>query len=451
MTEFDTLEFFSDASLVIDPYKYYAEKRSQCPVQFDPRQGIMALTGYDEAVSIYRDTAAFSSCNAVIGPMVGLPFEPTGDDITDQIQAHRSEMPFSDFMSTLDPPVHTRVRGLLSKLMTPRRLKENEAFMWAQADRQLDEFLQAGLCEFNGRFAQPFSMLVIADLLGVPAEDHDAFRKNQAARHSGMAESQAVGHNPLQFLEERFTDYVESRRRDPRGDVLTSLAQAKYPDGSTPDVIDVVRLATFLFAAGQETTGKLLTFAMQTLGERPDLQQQLRDERSLIPSFLEESLRMEAPIKSHFRLTSKTTTIGDVSTKAGTTVMLLPGAFNRDPDHFENPDTFDMKRPDVREHLAFGRGIHTCPGAPLARVEGRVSLERILSRMDDIRISEAHHGPANERRYSYDPTFLMRGLTELHIEFTPACCPFASVPVDTVPGGYSGSATLVEMSEQVLV
>jgi len=137
----------------------------------------MAVTGYDEAVSVYRDTASFSACNAVIGPMLGLPFEPTGDDITDQIQAHRAEMPFSDFMSTLDPPVHTRVRGLLSKLMTPRRLKENEAFMWAQADRQLDEFLDTGKCEFNRQFAQPVSMLVIADLLGVPAEDHYAFRQ----------------------------------------------------------------------------------------------------------------------------------------------------------------------------------------------------------------------------------------------------------------------------------
>ena len=128
---------------------------------------------------------------------------------------------------------------------------------------------------------------------------------------------------------------------------------------------------------------------------------------------------MEAPIKSHFRLASKTTTIGDVSTKAGTTVMLLPGAFNRDPAHFEDPDDFRIDRPNVREHLAFGRGIHTCPGAPLARVEGRVSLERILSRMADIKISEPHHGPADARRYTYDPTFLLRGLTELHIEFTP--------------------------------
>lgn len=420
MNEFDTLAFFSDESLIVDPYKYYAEKRSQCPVQFDSRQGILAITGYDEAVSVYRDAGSFSACNSVIGPMLGLPFEPTGDDITDQIRAHRAAMPFSDFMSTLDPPEHTNVRGLFSKLMTPRRLKENEAFMQELADRQLEEFLESGKCEFNGQFAQPVSLLVIADLLGVPQEDHDAFRQKMERSHSQMAETQEIGQNPLQFFEERFTGYIESRRRDPRDDTLTALAQAKYPDGSTPEMMDIVRLATFLFAAGQETTGKLLTFALQTLGERPELQQRLRDEPSMIPNFLEECLRMEAPIKSHFRLTSKTRMIGDVPTKAGTMVMLPIGAFNRDPGHFENPDEFDMDRPNVREHLTFGRGIHTCPGAPLARVEGRVSLERILSRMTDIRISEAHHGPANARRYTYDPSFLLRGLTELHIEFSPA-------------------------------
>src|SRR5262245_55979963 len=166
MTGFDMQRFFADESMVVDPYTYYAEQRSRCPVQFDAGQNIMAVTGYDEAVSVYRDASNFSACNAVIGPMLGLPFEPSGDDITEQIKAHRAEMPFSDFMSTLDPPDHTRVRGLLSKLMTPRRLKENEEFLWSLADRQLDEFIADGACEVNRQFAQPLSMLVIADLLG---------------------------------------------------------------------------------------------------------------------------------------------------------------------------------------------------------------------------------------------------------------------------------------------
>ena len=262
-------------------------------------------------------------------------------------------------------------------------------------------------------------MFVIADLLGVPPEDHGTFRDNLAASHSNMSESQTIPTNPLEFLEGRFTAYIDDRRRTPRGDVLTSLAQAKYPDDTTPEIADVVRLATFLFAAGQETTVKLLTFAIKALGEQPALQEQLREDRSLIPNFLEEVLRIEAPIKSHFRLTSKTTSIGDVSTKAGTTVMLLPGAYNRDPARFEDPDEFRMDRPNVREHLTFGRGIHTCPGAPLARVEGQVCLERILSRMSDITISEEHHGPSESRHYNYDPSFLIRGLTALNIEFAP--------------------------------
>ncbi|MGB8389094.1 cytochrome P450, partial [Mycobacterium sp.] len=257
------------------------------------------------------------------------------------------------------------------------------------------------------------------DLLGVPAEDHDDFRTALSAQSSDMSDTQAIPHNPLEFLEQKFATYIEDRRRQPQGDVMTSLALAKYPDESTPEVIDVVRLAAFLFAAGQETTSKMLTFAVQILGERPDLQQQLREDPSLIPNFIEETLRMESPIKSHFRLASKTVTIGGVPTQAGTTIMLLPGAFNHDPARFENPDEFRIDRPNVREHIAFGRGIHTCPGASLSRVEGLVSLERILARMADIKISEAHHGPADARRYTYDGSFMMRGLTELHIDFTP--------------------------------
>ena len=419
MSDFDSLQFFSDKSLVNDPYPYYAEQRAQCPARFDPQQRILAVTGYDAAIDVYRDAESFSACNAVIGPLAGLPFEPAGDDITEQIAQHRDQMPFSDFLGTLDPPAHTRVRALLSKLMTPRRLKENESFMWTSVDRTLDEFVEAGHCDFVRQYARPLSLLVIADLLGVPAEDHAAFLSAHFVENSGMSKSQTVTHNPLEYLEQKFTTYIEDRRREPRSDVLTSLAQAKYPDESTPEVIDVVRLAAFLFAAGQETTSKMLTFAVQVLGERPDLQQRLREDPSLIPNFIEETLRIESPIKSHFRLASKNVTIGDVPTQAGTMIMLLPGAFNHDPARFENPEEFRVDRPNVREHIAFGRGLHTCPGAPLSRVEGLISLERILARMADIKISETHHGPADARRYNYETAFLMRGLTDLHIEFTP--------------------------------
>ena len=173
-------------------------------------------------------------------------------------------------------------------------------------------------------------------------------------------------------------------------DVLTALATAKYPDGSTPEVIEVVRSATFLFAAGQETTAKLLTAALQVIGDRPDIQQKLRDDRSLIPG-LHRGVAADGQ-SGQERLAgwpARATTVGGLDIPAGTVVMVLPGAANRDPRRFENPHEFRLDRQNVREHMAFARGVHSCPGGPLARVEGRVSIERILDRMADIGINEA--------------------------------------------------------------
>jgi cytochrome P450 len=308
----------------------------------------------------------------------------------------------------------------MNKLITPKRLKENEEFMWRLADQQLDTFIERGKCEFLADYAKPFSLLVIADLLGVPAEDHDEFRAVFAGQIVGELGKEApTTHNPLQWLNDKFYAYIEDRRRAPRDDVLTGLAQAKYEDGSTPEIEDVMNLSTFLFAAGTETTTKLISSAVRIVGENPEFEKTLRDDRSKIAAFLEETLRMESPVKSHFRMARTTTTVGDVKVLAGTTVMVLPGACNRDERKFADPNTFSPDRPNVREQIAFIRGVHSCPGAPLARAEGRISLNRILDRMSDITVSEDHHGPADERRYAYEPTFIMRGLSELHITFTP--------------------------------
>jgi cytochrome P450 len=263
---------------------------------------------------------------------------------------------------------------------------------------------------------------VIADLLGVPESDHAMFRAELGAKHPGRAigsTNVAMTHAPLEFLYERFTEYVEDRRKHPSDDVLTGLAAATFPDGSLPEVIDVVRVAANLFAAGQETTVRLLANAFQMLGERPELQDILRADRDRIPNFVEEVLRFESPIKGDFRLSRVPTTVGGVDIPAGTTVMVLNGAANRDPRRFESPAEFQLDRVNARQHIAFGHGVHTCPGAPLARAEGNISVERLLHRMRDITISEADHGPAGARRYDYAPTYILRGLKHLHLQFTP--------------------------------
>ena len=425
MKDLDAIDFFRDEHLVADPYPYFEALRGQCPVRREPHHDVMMVTGYDEALEVYNDPATFSSCISVTGPFPGFPVPLEGDDMTELIERHRDELPMSDQLPTLDPPVHTAHRGLLMRLITPKRLKENEDAMWQLADGLLDTFLAGGDGEYVKGFAGPFTMLVIADLLGVPVEDRDDFSRalHQAPGAGGGVGGtggESLGHSPLEYLYQRFSGYVEDRRREPRDDVLTGLATATFPDGSLPEVIDVVRVAANLFAAGQETTVRLLSTALKIIAEQPELQQQLRDERERIPNFVEEALRIESPVKGDFRLARVATTVGGVDIPAGTTVMVLNGAANRDPRHFDDPDTFDVARGNARQQLAFGRGIHTCPGAPLARAEGRVAIERILDRTTDIRISERHHGPSDARRYQYVPTFILRGLSRLHLELTPA-------------------------------
>jgi cytochrome P450 len=425
MTDLASVDFFSDPAVSQDPHPYWDSLRAQGPVIREPHHGVVAVTGYQEVMAAFKDHDSFSAVNAIGGPFPPLPFEPQGDDITEQIEAHRHLFPIFEHMVVMDPPAHERARSLLNKLLTPRRLKENEDYMWQLVDSQLDQVMPNGRCEFLSEYAKPFATSAIIDLLGVPAEDRPEFLAALGAERPdgnqvGALDGAPVGRDPLQYLDDRFAGYIAERRREPREDVLSGMATATYPDGTTPELLEVVKPATFLFAAGQETVTKLLSAAVQTLGDRPEYQQILRENPARIPTFIEEALRMHAPTKVDFRLVRKTTTLGGVHLPAGTIVMLCIGAANRDPRKFENPHEFRPDRKNVREHIAFGRGIHTCAGAPLARVEGQITVRRMLDRMRDITMSEAHHGPADNRHYAYDPTFLLRGLSELHIEFNPA-------------------------------
>jgi cytochrome P450 len=426
MKDFDGVDFFTDPGLTADPYPYYDYLRAQCPVQRVASSGVVAVTGYDELTAVYRDHATFSSINSSLGPFP-LPFDAADDDISEQLDAHRDQFPMSEHLVSFDPPLHTAHRALLNGLFTPKRLKENEEFMWDLADRLIDEFIGDDCCEFASAYGQPFPLLVIADLLGVPAEHHAMFRTLLAGSRPAVDPEWAqhdqdgsVNMNPLAYLDKWFTSYITERRRAPKHDILTEMATQAFPDGTQPEVVDLVRIATFLFIAGHETTARLLSSALHVLAEDSELQETLRRNHELIPNFVEEILRLESPIKSDFRLTRVATTLGGVDLPAGTTMMLLLGAANRDPAHFDCPAQLRVDRPNARQNVAFARGVHSCPGGPLARIEGRVTIERILDRMSHIQISEVHHGPPAARRFDYVPLYILRGLEALHIEFVAA-------------------------------
>lgn len=431
MTDIDTPDFFTDQELLRDPYDWFRALRDECPLRAEKHHDVVMVTGYDEVVAIYNDTEHFSSCTSVTGPFPGFPVPTDGlDDISELIEAHRDDLPFSDQLPTFDPPTHTAHRALLSRMITPKRLKENEAFISQIVDAQLDQALGTGGAtggdgagfEVIGAFAAPIAMLVVADLLGVPEADHPEFRAAMLQKSGtvGSTQGEEMKHSPLEYLYEKFTAYITDRRENPQGDVLTGVAAATFPDGSTPEVIDAVRVAANLFAAGGETTVRLLSTAVMLLAEDAELQARVRANRDLIPNFIEECLRYESPVRGDFRLSKVPVTVGGVELAAGTTVMLVNAAANRDPERFADPDTFDPERDNARSHVTFGRGVHTCPGAPLARTEAIVGIGRLLDRTSSITIDEEQHGPPDDRRYRYVPTFILRGLTKLYIRFEPA-------------------------------
>lgn len=438
MIDYANADFYTDKALVDDPHAYFDYLRSQAPVTPLPHRNVMAITGYEETIKVMLDTEHFSSVNAATGPIPPLPFVPDGDDITAQVAANRAKIPFADTIVTQDGERHLQLRSLLARLFTPSRLKALDPGIRATADTLIDEFVGSGRVNLVTEYGSPFATLVIADLVGLNDETRTLFRKllhNVIPAEMGREEEEDPAKGPFGQVGKHLFGHVVKRRllHHPllkwagrffpggpgREDVMAELATARFPDGSKPSLLDVTALTAFLFGAGQDTTNRLLANCLKVIATRPEIQQALRDDPALIPNFVEEVLRQEGSVKAGGRLCVKTTTLGGVEIKAGTVILLSHMAANRDGARFECPAEFDMARPKLKEHLAFGRGAHTCIGAPLARREVAVSIERLLTRLGNIRLSEAEHGPEGARRFDYEPTYILRALKALHLEFDP--------------------------------
>lgn len=420
MTKMDQVDFFHDLELANDPYPWYEHLRAKGPAVPLARD-VVAVVGYDEGLAIFRDEERYSAIDAVGGPFPPLPFTPDPSDMTTQIEEYRAQMAFGGIIMTEDPPQHNKSRALLMGMITPKRLKENEEFMWRLADQQMDKFIDSGRVEFLSEYGQPFATSTIADLLGVPPEDHYKFAELSMGTPAVIGkEMQDAEVDPFIRVGMHFAGYIAERRENPKNDILTEFAQAKYPDGSLPAIPETVATAIFLFSAGQHTTVRLFGAMLRYLTEDLELQKRLRAERNRIPDFIEEALRMDGAVKTDFRMNKVPVSVGGVDFAPGKHFMLLINAMNRDPQKFENPNQLNIDRRNNREHVAFGRGIHACAGAPLARAEARVTLERLFDRTKEFRLSEQHHGPAGARRFRYEPSYTLRGLSDIHLEFDKA-------------------------------
>lgn len=417
MVNFDEVDFFTDLNLIRSPHGFFEHLRAKGPVAPLPTHGVIGITGYDEGFEVYRNHDTFSSIVTATGPIPPLPFVPDPIDISAQLDQHRAHMPYGAMLVAQDPPDHTRSRMLLMGLLTPKRFRENEEYLFGLADRLIDRFIDKGGIEVIADYSHPFASLAIADLLGMPEEDSADVLAVIGAGLPGQIGEAPQATNPLATLAMKFYGYMEERRRAPRDDVMTILAQAKYQNGELPDIAEIVSLAALLFGAGQDTTVRLIAAMLKTLGENPALQQQVRDDRTLIPEFVEEVLRLDGPTKAVFRVARRQAKVGDVDVAPGTIIMLAQAAMNRDPRKFEEPNNFQFGRKNLREHVAFGRGVHACIGAPLARAEATLTLDRLLNRIRNIRINEAEHGPLGARSYDYEPNYTQRSLRSLHIEF----------------------------------
>ena len=416
-------DYFTDYTVLREPYEFFEQIRARGPVCRLAHHDVVAVTGFREALEVLANTKDFSSANAPQGAAAPLPFEPEGADITAQIEAHRAQFLGGELLVSLDDQPHSYSRSILSRLFSPARLKANEAYITELADRMVREAVARGRCDLINEIATPFVTLVIADLLGVPADDRKMFMDAiDAGPPPGNIDTEDARnpHAVLELLGAHFYGYVLDRRANPRDDVLSELANAKYPDGSTPDELEIVRLAVFLFGAGQDTSAKLLANAMRHIVEQPGLQQRLREDRSLIPQLIEEVLRLEGSTKATFRVARRDTRIGDMEIPAGTRVMIALAAANRDAARWECPREFRLGRERSREHLAFGRGTHVCAGAPLARTEVRIILDRFLEQTANMTLAEDKHGPPGQRTLEYEASFIIRGLASLHLVLTPA-------------------------------
>jgi cytochrome P450 len=316
-------------------------------------------------------------------------------------------------MLDADPPDHTRLRALVSKAFTPRLIERMRPRVQEIADALLDVVQDRGKMDLIDDYAFPLPITVIAELLGVPAEDRNRFREWSDAAVSGDTSREYLERVLIPHMQ-AFTDYLramfEEKRENPEEDLVSALVRAEEA-GDKLGEDELVGMVFLLLVAGHETTVNLIGNGVLALLQHPDQLESLRENPSLIKPAVEELLRYDGPVEtSTERFAREDVAVGERVIPKGEMVLVVIAAADHDPERFPVPDALDLTRPD-NKHLAFGKGIHHCLGAPLARMEGQTAINTLLRRMPDLRLKGTSHS------LSWRPGMVLRGLKGLPVEF----------------------------------
>ena len=358
--------------LLADPYPIYRELRDEAPVYYNEEHDFWTLSRFADVLQALKQPGVYSSAQGIA---IG-----TRDQMTTAIET----------MITMDPPRHTRMRALVNRAFTPRRIAALTPRILEVTSSLIDACLEQRRFDLVDDFAAPLPTIVIAELLGVPTEDQKMFKERSNAlvnRTRGPGDSPDPSlMAPVLELVQYLNAVYDERRQEPRDDLMSALLAAEI-DGQKLTQSELTGFALLLLIAGNETTTNLLGNGIQLLHDHPDQRERLVADPESIPTAIEEFLRYESPIPGLARTLTEDVEFRGHAFRKGQQVMLLYGSANRDERQFDNPDVLDTSRP-ATQHLAFGFGAHFCLGASLARLEARIGFEQLLARIPDYRLLE---------------------------------------------------------------
>ena len=394
--------------LTDDPHPYFARLRAEDPVHWAEASKAWLLTRYDDVVAAYADPRLSSDR---VRPLLGV--------LPPQRRAEYGPMleTIGHWMVVTDPPVHTRLRKLANHAFRQQRVNAMGEWIGELVDDLLDEFTAAGRDDFLNRIAYPLPAAVIARMMGAPQQDRGKFQHWSdelalvafGAGGEARADRYTRALAGVRDLQDYLAGLIERRRREPGEDMISLLLGGTDDDGDRLDDAELMALCSLILFAGHETTTNLLCNALVVLGEHPDQRARLRDDPELMNKAIEEILRFEGPIKILIRWVAQDHEREGRTVRAGDRVYLVLQSANRDAGTFGDPDTFDVGRATQPFHVGFGRGVHACLGAQLARTEARVALPRILDRLGDITVPD---------QVAWRPNISSRAVTGLRISYT---------------------------------